>query len=194
MKHMIQSHEKEELGNRVWRLDPGASRSKSNVPTPGTRPEVKCPTEGIVLVVKSRAFARTPPPPRGIYIDRCISLPWQWQSKHLERACPKWTTQPSYLLFKLIQIMTFLRQVLPACVDFFSHWLFRDCFACFPSAIFACWHTIRSAVNLTNSLVAAVHWLKMKKTFFRRGNEWISTNQIDSAWEFVKAVSDDRRK
>ncbi|XP_078383533.1 transmembrane protein 18-like [Oculina patagonica] len=28
----------------------------------------------------------------------------------------------------------------------------------------------------------------MKKSFYPRGNEWISTKQIDSMWEFFKAV------
>ena len=29
----------------------------------------------------------------------------------------------------------------------------------------------------------------MKKTYVPRGNEWVSTSQIDNLWEFIKAVS-----
>ena len=29
----------------------------------------------------------------------------------------------------------------------------------------------------------------MKKTYIPRGNEWVSTSQIDNLWEFMKAVS-----
>ena len=29
----------------------------------------------------------------------------------------------------------------------------------------------------------------MKKTYVPRGNEWVSTSQIDNLWEFMKAVS-----
>ena len=36
--------------------------------------------------------------------------------------------------------------------------------------------------------------LKMKQTFLPRGKEWISTNQIDSLWLFLKAVSNEGRR
>ena len=52
----------------------GFCRSKSNVPTPGSLRTIKSPTAGIVSGIKSPPLARTPlpPPPHGIYIDRCI--------------------------------------------------------------------------------------------------------------------------
>ena len=54
-------------------LIPGFCRSKSNVPTPGSLRTIKSPTGGIVSGIKSPPLARTPPPPpHGIYIDRCI--------------------------------------------------------------------------------------------------------------------------
>ena len=53
-------------------LIPGFCRSKSNVPTPGSLRTIKSPTAGIVSGIKSPPLARTPPPPHGIYIDRCI--------------------------------------------------------------------------------------------------------------------------
>ena len=55
-------------------LIPGFCRSKSNVPTPGSLHTIKSPTAGIVPGIKSPPLARTPPPPHGIYIDRCINL------------------------------------------------------------------------------------------------------------------------
>ena len=54
-------------------LIPGFCRSKSNVPTPGSLCTIKSPTAGIVPGIKSPPLARTPPPPYGIYIDRCIT-------------------------------------------------------------------------------------------------------------------------
>ena len=54
--------------------DLGFCRSKSNVPTPGSLHTIKSPTAGIVPGIKSPPLARTPPPPpHGIYIDRCIT-------------------------------------------------------------------------------------------------------------------------
>ena len=55
-------------------LIPGFCRSKSNVPTPGSLHTIKSPTAGIVPGIKSPSLAHTPPPPHGIYIDRCINI------------------------------------------------------------------------------------------------------------------------
>ena len=57
-------------------LIPGFCRSKSNVPTPGALRTIKSPTAGIVPGIKSPPLASAPPPPHGIYIDRCINLTW----------------------------------------------------------------------------------------------------------------------
>ena len=72
-------------------LIPGFCRSKSNVPTPGSLRTIKSPTWGIVSGIKSPPLARTlpPPPPYGIYIDRCITfvfhiIPLQMEHYHLD--------------------------------------------------------------------------------------------------------------
>ena len=70
-------------------LIPGFCRSKSNVPTPGSLRTIKSPTWGIVSGIKSPPLARTPPPPYGIYIDRCITfvfhiIPLQIEHYHLD--------------------------------------------------------------------------------------------------------------
>ena len=55
-------------------LIPGFCRSKLNVPTPGSLRTIKSPIAGMVPGIKSPPLARTPPPPpHGIYIDRCIT-------------------------------------------------------------------------------------------------------------------------
>ena len=54
-------------------LIPGFCRSKLNVPTPGSLRTIKSPIAGIVPGIKSPPLAGTPPPPHGIYIDRCIT-------------------------------------------------------------------------------------------------------------------------
>ena len=65
-------------------LIPGFCRSKSNVPTPGSLRTIKNPTAGLVPGIKSPPLARTtPPPPHGIYIDRCIT--------GLYASCISWT-------------------------------------------------------------------------------------------------------
>ena len=68
---------------------PGLCRSKSNVPTPGSLRTIKSPTWGIVSGIKSPPLAALPPPPYGIYIDRCITfvfhiIPLQIEHYHLD--------------------------------------------------------------------------------------------------------------
>ena len=55
-------------------LIPGFYRSKSNVPTPGSLRTIKSPTGGIVSGIKSPPLACIPPPPCGIYTERCMML------------------------------------------------------------------------------------------------------------------------
>ena len=48
--------------------------SKSNVQTPGSLRMIKSPTGGIVSGIKSPPLACIPPPPCGIYTERCMML------------------------------------------------------------------------------------------------------------------------
>ena len=48
--------------------------SKSNVQTPGSLRMIKSPTGGIVSGIKSPPLAHIPPPPCGIYTERCMML------------------------------------------------------------------------------------------------------------------------
>ena len=55
-------------------LVPFLSAEKANVPNLGHRFLVKFPWVGRALEVKFSTFARGPPPPLGLNIDRCITF------------------------------------------------------------------------------------------------------------------------
>ena len=59
------------LGNRFW-IDTRLLSVKVKCPDPGVASHDQKPDRGIVSGIKSPPLARTPPPPHGIYIDRCI--------------------------------------------------------------------------------------------------------------------------
>ena len=53
-------------------ISPRRAKKDSNIPSPGTTRSVKFPTPGPRKTIKSPPHA-LPPPPRRLYIDRCIS-------------------------------------------------------------------------------------------------------------------------
>ena len=57
----------------VSELIPDFCRSKSNVPTPASLRMIKRPTGGQSQASNPRPLPALPPPPHGIYIDRCIT-------------------------------------------------------------------------------------------------------------------------